>query len=39
MSTNTIIMQGRFTGTGSAVFIPLRSGVTWMNVYNTTQIS
>ena len=39
MSSNTITMRGKFTGTGSAVFIPLRSGVTWMNVYNTTQIS
>jgi len=37
MSSNTIIMQGRFTGTGSAIFIPLRSGISWMNLYNITQ--
>lgn len=33
---NTIILQGRFTSTGAAVTIPLRSGVDWMKVYNTT---
>jgi len=36
MSDNTIIQQGFFTSTGSAVNIPLRSGVDWMRVYNTT---
>lgn len=39
MSTNTIIQQGRFTGTGSNVIIPLRGGVSWMNVYNITQVT
>lgn len=38
MSTNTIIQQGRFTATGSDVFIPLRGGVSWMNVYNVSQM-
>ncbi len=38
MSTNTTILQGRFTSTGSSVLIPLVSGVTWMNVYNITQV-
>ena len=36
MSDNTIIQQGFFTSTGSALNIPLRSGVDWMRVYNTT---
>lgn len=36
MSNNTIIQQGFFTSAGSAVNIPLRSGVDWMRVYNTT---
>lgn len=35
---NTIILQGRFTGTGNDVIIPLRSGVEWMEVWNFTQI-
>lgn len=39
MSTNTTIQQGRFVGTGSSIFIPLRAGVTWMNVYNITQFN
>lgn len=34
MSNNTIIQQGFFTSTGANVFIPLRSGVSWMKVYN-----
>ena len=36
MSDNTIIQQGFFTSTGSSLNIPLRSGVDWMRVYNTT---
>lgn len=36
MSDNTIIQQGSFTSAGVAVNIPLRSGVDWMKVYNTT---
>src|SRR5579872_5704561 len=39
MSTNTIIQQGRFTSTGTNVLISLRGGVSWMNVYNTTQMN
>lgn len=36
MADNTIIQQGFFTSTGSAVNISLRSGIDWMRVYNTT---
>jgi len=36
MSDNTIIQQGFFTSTGAAQIIPLRSGVDWMRVYNST---
>lgn len=39
MSTNTIIQQGSFTSAGSNVIIPLRGGVSWMNVYNVTQMN
>lgn len=35
MANNTIIQQGFFTSTGSAQTIQLRSGVDWMEVYNT----
>ncbi len=38
MSTNTIIQQGRFTATGGDIFIPLRGGVSWMNLYNSTNL-
>ena len=37
MAYNTVIQQGRFTSTGSNVFIPLRSGVDWMEVLNFTK--
>jgi len=33
---STIIQQGRFTSTGEAKIIPLRSDLDWMEVYNTT---
>ncbi len=33
---NTIIQQGRFTATGSAVTLQIRSDVDWMAVYNVT---
>lgn len=36
---NTIIMQGRFTSTGAAKTIQLRSDVDWMKVYNFTQMA
>jgi hypothetical protein len=36
MADFTLIQQGRFTSTGASVTIPLRSGVDWMRVYNTT---
>ena len=36
MADNTLIQQGYFTSTGSAINIPLRAGVDWMRVYNTT---
>lgn len=39
MSTNTIIQQGKFTSTGSSILIPLRSEVTWMNVYNSSSMA
>lgn len=39
MTTNTTILTGSFTSTGANVNIALRSGVTWMNVYNWTQIN
>lgn len=36
MSFSTIVQQGRFTGTGNAVDIQLRSDVDWMRIYNWT---
>lgn len=36
MSTNTVTLQGAFVATGDAIYIPLRSGIDWMRVYNTT---
>jgi hypothetical protein len=33
----TLIQQGTFTSTGANVYIPLRSGVDWMDVYNVAQ--
>lgn len=33
----TIIQQGFFTSDGTATFIPLRSGVDWMQVINMTE--
>lgn len=36
---NTILLQGKFTSTGSAVTIPLRSGVDWMKTMNYTVSS
>ncbi len=33
---NTIIMQGRFTSDGTPHFIPLRGGVNWIEVFNST---
>ncbi len=33
----TIILQGQFTSDGTAEFIPLRSGVDWMEVINMTE--
>lgn len=33
----TIIQQGQFTSDGTATFIPIRSGVDWMKVYNYTE--
>lgn len=35
----TIIQQGRFISTGATVYIPLRSGVDWMDVYNYTVMT
>lgn len=36
MSSNTTMLQGAFTATGDAIYIPLRAGIDWMRVYNTT---
>lgn len=33
---NTIILQGRFTSDGTPHFIPLRGGVDWIEVFNST---
>lgn len=33
---NTIIQQGRFTSTGSAQYLTIRSDVDWMKIYNYT---
>lgn len=38
MSTNTTILQGRYTSTGSSILIPLRSGVDWFELYNITAM-
>jgi hypothetical protein len=39
MADNTIIQQGRFTGTGNAVDLVLRSDIDWLRVYNTTVLA
>ena len=39
MAYNTAILQGRFTSTGVAVNLPIRSDVDWMWVYNETAIA
>lgn len=36
MSTNTVTLQGAFVANGDAIYIPLRMGIDWMRVYNTT---
>lgn len=36
MALDTAILQGNFVGTGSSVFIPLRGGVDWIEVFNQT---
>ena len=35
--SDTIIQQGTFTSTGANLIIPIRSGVSWMEVYDATQ--
>lgn len=35
---STIIQQGNFTSTGNSLLIPLRAGITWMHVYNITNL-
>lgn len=39
MAYNTAILQGNFVSTGAAQFIPLRSGVDWIEVFNQTTAS
>ncbi len=34
---NTIITQGSFISTGQAAFLPIRSDIDWMEVYNYTE--
>lgn len=36
---NTIIMQGNFISAGTPQFIPLRGGVDWIEVFNSTTAS
>jgi hypothetical protein len=33
---NTIIQQGRFTSTGAAKTLQIRSDIDWMKIYNVT---
>lgn len=37
--SNATVLTGNFISTGANVLIPLRSGVTWMNVYNVTAMN
>lgn len=39
MAFDTIIQQGRFTSTGAAVTLALRSDVDWIRVYNETALA
>jgi hypothetical protein len=39
MSTNTTILSGSFTSNGGTNFVPLRSGVAWLNVYNSSLMA
>lgn len=39
MADNTILQQGWFTSTGTDKWIPLRSDIDWMKVYNVTNIA
>jgi hypothetical protein len=39
MAYNTVLQQGRFTGTGANVTLNIRSDVDWIRVYNTTALA
>jgi hypothetical protein len=39
MAYNTVLQQGRFTGTGANVTLNIRSDVDWIRVYNTTALT
>lgn len=39
MTTLTQMYQGGFTATGESVFIPLRGGIDWMRIYNTSVMA
>lgn len=39
MAYNTVLQQGRFTGTGNSVDLSIRSDVDWIRVYNETALS
>ena len=36
MALDTVVLQGRFTSTGTTQIIPIRSDVDWMEIYNYT---
>ena len=39
MANESILQQGFFTSDGTAKILSLRSDVSWINVYNYTQIA
>lgn len=39
MADNTIILQGNFTATGVDKYLPFRSSIDWMKVYNYTTLA
>lgn len=39
MAFDTVVLSGRFTSTGAAVTIPLRSDLDWIRTYNLTALT
>ena len=39
MAYNTLIVQGSFVSAGANQYIPLRGGVSWMEVWNITAMA